>query len=221
MNQKNIKILISVGLIIAALAVAYLLDFSKWKDINSIDGQISQTESLIKVKQAYYAVIDSKMQALNSSGWDSKKNSIMINFDSSLFFTPKINTFFKTIVASSGMKLSGMTSSSAESVRAQAQVQTTTIAENGAKSSKDAETTQQVVSPTNYLDRLQGEVKKTTISLTVTGTYSAFKNLLSLFENQTRIITVKSVSVSSATQEGTKTKVNNLSFNLVLDVYSY
>lgn len=216
---KQIKLLISVLIFIAAICVAYLLDSSKWKEINNIKSQISQVESLISAKKSYYAIIDSKIEALNNAGWTEKKDSIAINFDSSQFFIPKINNFFKTIVASSGMELSNMTSSTPEPLQSQAPV--TNQTEDGAKTSVQG--TQEAVQQTgNYLSQLQGPVKKTTINLSVKGTYTKFKNLLSLFENQTRIITVKSVTVSSAGQEVKgKTVLNNLSFSVILDIYSY
>jgi hypothetical protein len=220
MDINKVKILIAVGLIIGALVIAYALDFSKWKEIKNIDSQILQVKSQIEAKKSYYAVIDSKIKALDEAGWESKKDSIAINFDSSLFFTPKINNFFNTIVALSGMKLSSMTSSLPEPVKSQPQ--TTTTTESGAEISKVDTTTVPVTS--NNLSQLQGPVRKTTINLNVTGTYIAFKNLLTQFQEQTRIINIKSIAVSSAGQEeGIKTKstVNNLSFSIILDVYSY
>ncbi|MFA5208150.1 MAG: hypothetical protein WC428_05835 [Candidatus Paceibacterota bacterium] len=217
---KQIKLLISVLIFIAAICVAYLLDSSKWKEINNVKSQISQVESLISAKKSYYAIIDSKIEALNNAGWTEKKSSIAINFDSSQFFVPKINSFFKAIVASSGMDLTSMTSSAAEPLQ-QTQAPTTNQTEDGAKTSVQG--TQEVVQQSgNYLSQLQGPVKKTTINLNVAGTYAEFKNLLSLFENQTRIITVKSVTVSSAAQEVKgRTIINNLGFSVILDIYSY
>jgi hypothetical protein len=217
---KQIKLLIAVFIFIAAICVAYLLDSSKWKEINNVKGQIGQVESLISAKKSYYAIIDSKIDALNSAGWTEKKNSIAINFDSSQFFVPKINSFFKTIVASSGMDLGSMTSSTPEPL-VQPQTPTTNQTEDGAKTSVQG--TQEVAQQAgSYLGQLQGPVKKTTINLNVTGTYAEFKNLLSLFEGQTRIITIKSITVSAAGQElKGKTAVNNLNFSVVLDVYSY
>lgn len=221
MDINKIKIVIAVVLILAALGVAYMLDFSKWKEIANTDTQISQVKAMIQAKQNYYSVMDSKLQALNDAGWATKKDSIMINFDSSLFFTPKINNFFNTIVSSSGMKLVSMTSSAQESIKGKAQAAAVKT-ENGAEISQ-TETPSQTVQPTvDYFNRLQADVKRTTVNLTVSGTYNGFKNLLNLFANQTRIVTVKSVSVASNAQgEGAKTVSGDLSFSVILDVYSY
>lgn len=217
-KAKNIKVLISVIIFIAAIGIAYSLDFSKWNEINSVDSQIKQMKALIDAKKSYYAVIDSKIEALNNAGWAQKKDSITINFDTSLFFTPKINNFFRTIVASSGMTLDGMTSSLPEGKGSQSKATTTT---GGAKTSNVAGATE--TPPQQSSNDLQGSIKKTTVNLNVTGTYNNFKNLLSLFEGQTRIVTIKNISVSSSTQEESKSKVvvNNHNFSLVLDVYSY
>jgi Tfp pilus assembly protein PilO len=118
------------------------------------------------------------------------------------------------------MDLTSMTSSAAESLQ-QSQTSTASQTEDGAKSS--TQSTQEVTPQTgSYLSQLQGPIKKTTINLSVAGTYAEFKNLLSLFEGQTRIITIKSVTVSAAGQEVKgKTTVNNHSFSVILDVYSY
>jgi hypothetical protein len=225
MDKNTIKILISVVIILAAVGIAYFLDFTRWKEINSTADQIKQFEALIQAKKDYYAVIDSKMNALVSAGWDSKKDSIAINFDSSLFFTPKINNFFKNIVTSSGMTLGGMTNSLQESVKGG---QTAAKTDTGTSSSKESAVQQTTADQSSsYLNQLQGLVKKTTVNLSVVGTYAAFKNLLSQFENQTRIITIKGVTVSSISQgieTATKTKApvnNDLNFSLILDVYSY
>jgi len=220
MDINKVKIIVSIGLIMTAVGTAYFLDFPKWREINSVDGQITQVKSQIEAKKNYYAVIDLKIKALDDAGWSDKRDSLKINFDSSLFFTPKINNFFKAIVESSGMKLSSMTSSLPESTKIQPQVSTMKT-ESGVEISK----TQEIIpAVSNTFNQLQGPIRKTTVNLNVTGTYGAFKNLLNLFQGQTRIITIKSVAVSSAGQsEGIKTKslINNLSFSIILDVYSY
>jgi prefoldin subunit 5 len=115
MDKKKTKILISVVLLIAAVGVAYFLSYSSWKESNNIDSQISQTKTSIATSESYYADIDAKVKALNDAGWATKKASILINFDKSLWFTSKINNFFKAIVPMGGMKLVSMTSSSSGS----------------------------------------------------------------------------------------------------------
>ncbi len=227
MDKKNTKILvIAVAVIVVSLGIAYFLDFSKWKEISSLNSQIAQTKASIEAKKSYYTVIDSKMLALNNAGWSSKKESIAVNFTSSPFFIPKINTFFQTMVLGSGMTMSGITSSTATSVKSTVQAVAST--DSGTKSTKSTKTSETTTTTTNtatstYFDQLQGPVQRTTVNLNVMGTYSAFKNLLSQFENQTRIITIKSIAVSSAGQDTSKKGVikNNLTFNIVLDVYSY
>jgi len=221
-KKKQNTIIIAVVLIVAALGVAYFLDFSKWKEIKDVDNQITQTKALIESKKSYYSVIDSKMAALTDAGWASKKESIAVNFTSTPFFVPKINTFFQTVVLSSGMSLGSITSSTGASTKDQSTAQ-----ESGTKSTKsttETTTTTTTSESSGYLGQLKGSIKKTTVNLSVSGTYSAFKNLLSIFENQTRIITIKSISVASGGQEtATKggTARNNLTFSMVLDIYSY
>jgi Tfp pilus assembly protein PilO len=121
------------------------------------------------------------------------------------------------VVLTNGMAMSGITSSIAVSVKSSDQ---TATQESGSKSTKVSTTQETAMS--SYFDQLQGPIKKTTVNLNIVGTYTAFKNLLTQLENQTRIITIKSVAVSPAGQEVSKSGTkNNLTFNIVLDVYSY
>lgn len=219
MPQKNIKILIGVVLIIAAACVAYFLDLSEGNKIKAAEAEIAQTKASIASKQSYYAVIDSKIAALNDAGWSTKQKSIEINFTQSPFFVPKINTFFQTMVSSAGMTMGGITSSTPTSVGAVPQAAT----ESTTKSSKASENITTTTSQAGYFGQLKGPVKKTTVNLSISGSYRNFTNLLTKFENQTRIITIKSVAVSpNGVQETTKSgSTNNLSFSVVLDIYSY
>lgn len=192
-----------------------LFRFSEWNKIKGLDTQIDQVKASIAAKKSYYAVIDSKVEALNAAGWSTKEKSIEVNFSLTPFFIPKINNFFQTIVPTAGMKVVAITSSAAASVKGASQ----TTQQSTVKSSKTTETTTAVQeTSSSYFNQLQGPINKTTINLTVAGTYNAFKNLLTIFENQTRIITVKNITVSAAGQEK---GVNNLTFAIVLDVYSY
>jgi hypothetical protein len=134
-----------------------------------------------------------------------------------------MNVFFRTMISAAGMTSAGITASPAISVKtipqtvqggSNVKISTSTV-------STEQATVQQTTTSSSYFDRLQGSVKKTTFNIVVSGTYNSFKKFLSDLENQTRIVTVKSVSVSSS-QQGTGKNITNLSnFNLVVDVYSY
>jgi len=219
MSPKNIKIIIGVGLIIAAIGVVYFLDLSEWNKIKTAEAEKVQTNASIASKQSYYAVIDSKIAALNNAGWATKQKSIEINFTQSPFFVPKINTFFQTMVGGSGLTMGGITSSAPVSVGAV--VQTTN--ESPTKSSKASDNPVVTTSQEGYFGQLKGPVKKTTVNLSISGSYRNFAYLLTQFENQTRIITIKSVAVSpGGFQESAKgASSNNLNFSVVLDIYSY
>jgi hypothetical protein len=226
MQKKNIKIvLIAVAVIITSFCIAYFLDFSKWNEVRGLDAQIKQTKASIEAKKSYYTIIDSKMGALTSAGWSTKKQSIAVNFTSTPFFIPKTNSFLQTMVLGNGMSLVGITSSSAVGVKASDQPVAKT--ESTSKSTKKTEVVATTPQPVEqaYFNKLQGPIKRTTVNLNVAGSYTAFKNLLSQLENQTRIITIKNVVVAPATQEmskdGKPIATNNLTFNVVLDVYSY
>jgi len=221
MEKRNTKILVIAGLILLlSIGVVYFLVMPAYKQMGVQDDQIRQIKEQIEARNNYYSTVEAKVKALEDSGWAEKKKTIEVNFTSSPFFVPKMNVFFRTMVSSSGMTLSGITASPAVSVKTVAQ--TSTKSEETVQVSSGSSTTStQQTAPTTYFDRLQGPVKKVTFNLSVSGTYNSFKKLLSDLETQTRIVTVKSVSVSSSLQ-GTGRSASNLStFNLVVDTYSY
>lgn len=217
MDKKNIIILIVSGLIfILSVGVIYFLIMPAYKQAGDQGNQIIQLKAQIDAKKNYYAVIESKMKALEDAGWAEKRKSIEVNFTSSPFFIPKTNTFFQALAAGSGMTLSNMTYSSAVLVKSTPQA-----SQSGeAKISKE----KAIVQPTatTYFDQLQGPVKKASFNIGVTGTYSAFKKFLSDLEGQTRIVTIKNIAVSSSSQQVLGKKQSNISlYNLTVDIYSY
>jgi Tfp pilus assembly protein PilO len=216
MEKRSQTILIISGLIfLLSLAMAYFLVMPAYKQIGVQDSQIQQMKAQIDLKKNYYATVESKARALEDAGWAEKKKSIEVNFISSPFFTAKLNAFFKTLVAGSGTTFSSFTSSSPVSAR-------TGAAQSSSDSEVKISTATETKVATTYFDQLQGPVNKISCNLIVSGTYSAFKKLLSDMESQTRIITVKSIAVSSSSEQGTGKKAANVSsFNLVIDVYSY
>ena len=222
MEKKNITILIVSGLIlILSLAFAYFFAMPAYKQIGQQESAIVQMKAQIDAQKNYYSVIDSKVKALEDAGWAEKEQSIEVNFTSSPFFIPKMNSFFQTMATGSGMTLSSVTSSAPVSVKTQATSQSSS--ESEVKISKDTATSQETQPPkaTTYFDQLQGPVNKTTFNLSLTGSYNSFKKFLSDMEGQTRIATVKSVSVSSSQQGEGKKTVSTSVFNLTVDVYSY
>lgn len=218
MEKRNTKILVIAGLILLlSIGVVYFLVLPAYKQMGVQDDQIMQIKEQIEARNNYYSTVEAKVRALADSGWAEKKKTIEVNFTSSPFFVPKMNVFFRTMVSSSGMTLSGITASPAVSVKTVAQPATTKSGEEVQISSGSTATS----IPTTYFDRLQGPVKKVTFNLSVSGTYNSFKKLLSDLETQTRIVTVKSVSVSSSLQGAGKSASNLSTFNLVVDTYSY
>jgi len=223
MENKNqiIYYLISAGLIIIAFGVFYFLDFPKMKESEGKDKQIVQLEKSIESRKGYYQSLDAKVIELNGDGWEEKSKQIAVNFSmNDPFLTPKLNNFFETVVSGSGLSLNQMTYSTAAAVKG------TPKATTGSDSMKVGGESAQPVAQSSSLDQLNGSAKKITYNLTVSGSYSAFKNFLKQLENQTRIATVQSISVSSGTPQvtgrgKTRTITNILDFNLIVDVYSY
>lgn len=72
------------------------------------------------------------------------------------------------------------------------------------------------ISPSNTRPSQKFEgIKETELSLILSGSYSSFKNFLSVLEKTSRLIEIKSISFSSPEKE------NPFNFNLKTMVYSY
>jgi len=222
MDKKSATILIVSALIfILSIGVIYFLIMPAYKQAGEQGNQIIQLKAQIDAKNNYYAVIESKMTALEDAGWAEKRKSIEVNFTSSPFFIPKINTFFQALVSGSGMTLSSLTGSPAVSAKSAPQAQSSGEVKISKDSSTQEKAAEQPVA-TTYFDQLQGPVNKVSFNIAVNGTYSAFKKLLSDLEGQTRIVTIKNIAVSSSSQQGSGKKITNTSlYNLTVDVYSY
>jgi Tfp pilus assembly protein PilO len=227
MQEKSRTLLISFLVFAASLAVLYFFVLPKNKELVKDEAQIAQLNENINTKKAYQEVIDEQVGALDAAQWAAKEPSIAINFTSSPFYVSKMQYFFKSIATSSGVSLDSLTYSSSVSVKAAAVQQPSGSAVKVSTATSAASGTQ--ASPTGYYAQLTGPVKKTTFNLSVSGTYNNFKNFLTQLEGQTRIATVRNitfggVSDASGSTIATKSKAKkaaNLSFQLVVDTYSY
>jgi hypothetical protein len=224
MEKNNTIILIVSGLIlILSVGVVYFLAIPEYKQVGVQDLQISQVKSQIEAKKNYYITIDSQSKALEDAGWVEKKKTIEVNFTSTPFYIPKMNIFFQTVVTASGMFLSNITSSSPVPAKSVVESKSTEsdIKMKGSLPSSQSENTQKSNADNSYSNQLQGPVNKISFNVAVTGTYDSFKKFLSDLETQTRIVTVKSISVSPSNQGSGKKSLNTSLFNLVVDTYSY
>ncbi len=234
MEERTRTIIISFMVFLAAIGVIYFLDLPKYKALSNESKQFAQLSATISSKKAYTDTIVVQAQTLEDAGWVAIEPSLAINFTNTPFFIPKMSYFFQTVTGSSGMTMGAITYSAATPLKG-APAQTTTQSGEGSIKVSGTSSTQQesqTTTPSKYAGQLIGPVKKTTFNLTVTGTYGAFKNLLTQLENQTRIVTVKNItllgsSVSAQQQTtGSKSKTQKTlssisNFQLVVDTYSY
>lgn len=222
MEQKNKILIISGMIVLVAAGVFYFLILPINRQIGAQNDAIDQIKAQISAKQNYYNVVEAKIAALNDAGWADKEKMIEVNFTSSPFYVAKMSYFFRTVASGSGVAISNISAAPAVSVKTVPQVaakgsEAVQISKETASEGQSQQTT-----ATSYLDQLQGPVKKVTFSMSVAGTYDSFKKFLSDLETQTRIITVKSIEVSSSQDSGTGKKTVSLTnFNLVVDAYSY
>ena len=223
MEEKTKFILISLlGIILAFLAV-YFVDFPKYDSIRDTEQQIAQVNSNISTKKAYYQSVSTQVAALESINWDSVGPGVYINFTASPFYAAKMQYFFQTIAAASGITLGSVTYTSPA---------TSVTASNSSVKVSTGTTQATTAGTSGYYSQLAGPVKKATFNVSVSGTYTQFNTFLSKMEGQTRIITIRSVALSDAsasstasqttsTKSSTSTSSKVLTFQLVADAYTY
>jgi len=88
-----------------------------FKKFNEQKREIERISKTIELESDYESKMEAIGQKLEEINWESKKQKIQVNFDLSPFFIPKIEVFFKDLIAKSGMTLGGIsfgTSNTAE-----------------------------------------------------------------------------------------------------------
>ena len=209
--------IISIVFLIAAAAIGYYLFMPNYKKFNEQRGEIDKISKTIELESDYESKMKTIEQKLEEINWESKKQKIQVNFDSSPFFLPKIEVFFKDLVAKSGMTLGGISFGTPTPMKVSSQQQTQTETEGLTKETKEqAESTPVVQTQSSgAIAGIKGPVKSISFTLSVNGTYQKFKNLLNIFEKQAFLISVKSVSFSSMAEDGTSF------FSITGEIYSY
>jgi len=209
-------ITLSVIFIIAAVAVGYYLDKPLFNKFNELKQEVIRLSNSKKLKTDYENEIRAINQELTEIDWNSKKDKITINFESSPFFISKAEIFFKDVSLKSGLAFTSVTFSQPVAVKAVTQQQTQASGET--KSSKDFKpqdetgaTPQQSSGP---FAGISGPVNKTTFTLSVSGSYNALKLLLQSMEKQALLISIKSITFN-AIDDGKG------SYTIGGDIYSY
>jgi len=110
MEHKKIQPLITLSFvfIVATAGVGYYLDLPLYKKLNEQNQEISRLEKSNKLKDDYEQKIQEINNKLKEIDWETRKEKIEINFDSSPFFLSRTEIFFKDLVLKSGMTFSSI-----------------------------------------------------------------------------------------------------------------
>jgi len=193
MEKINKKLLLSSSIAVIIFAVFIVLVLPCYNSVKDKEREIKITKSQKEKIEEYYISSSASFAKLKEAGWDRKKDIIKFNFISSPFFVPQVQYFLRNLSFENGMIFSNVTNSTPMM-----------ISESQAL----------------YKSQIIGPVKKTTFNLSVEGSYNSFKSLLSSLEKQARISSVQSISISPAPKKSEEENAD-LSFNLMIDFYSY
>ncbi len=194
MAKINKKIVLSVLLFLIIIAVIIILIVPAYKEIKDKEKKIEMYQTQKKTMSDFYSFSSSNFAKLKEAGWLENKEIVESNFISSPFFFSKINYFLRNLSFENGLVFSSLSNS-----------------------------TPLLISESQllYKGQIMGPVKKTSFNLSVDGSYASFKSFLKSLESQARIATIQSISILPASKKTAEESSSELSFNLVVDFYSY
>jgi len=178
--------IISIVFLIAAAAIGYYLFMPNYKKFNEQRGEIDKISKTIELESDYESKMKTIEQKLEEINWESKKQKIQVNFDSSPFFLPKIEVFFKDLVAKSGMTLGGISFGTPTPMKVSSQQQTQTETEGLTKETKEqAESTPVVQTQSSgAIAGIKGPVKSISFTLSVMVLIRSLKICLTSLRNK-------------------------------------
>jgi hypothetical protein len=213
-------ITLSVLFIIGAIAVGYYLDGPLYNKLNGLKQEVSRLEKSKELKANYENQIKEINQKLTEIDWNSRKQKIEINFESSPFFLSKVEIFFKNTALKDGMTYSGVTFAQAVTVKtantqqAQTSGDVKTSKKDYVPQEEGSTSTAQQTSSGSF-SSINGPVNKTAFTLSVSGSYESLKVLLLSMEKQSLLISVKTITFSAIENNGKG------SYTIMGDIYSY
>jgi hypothetical protein len=209
MDYKQPSLLATVFLLILGAGILYFID-KPLSDNNA--NQLKKIKELTeqkKVQEEHTMTIGEIGLAIEKNNWAEQKKKIESNFNSSPFYVPKMEKFFKDLVMRSGMTM-GTLSIQMGSATAQ------TV--EPAKTDAKIKPTEQPVAVSSQsqssIAGVKGPVKRNSFTISATGTYNDLKSLLSIFEKQACLISVKAIDFGESSND-------EFTFNIKGEVYSY
>ncbi|MDD5569286.1 MAG: hypothetical protein PHG23_02645 [Candidatus Pacebacteria bacterium] len=212
-KQLSPTILISIFFILASGAFVYFLVMPIYSDAQTKQFNIKTLQAQLDAQIVYNTQLSQTEKTLQDLNWGDKRKKIEANFSTSPFFESEAEIFLRDVVKRSGMALTQITLSAPTSVKSANQNQAEGTALKDAKPAGQGTAGAQTYADDAALNSLEGEVRKTEVTMTVRGTYDMFNNLLKIFEKQGYIIAVKQVSFTGGTA--------TTDFKITANIYSY
>lgn len=191
------------------MAVGYFLAVPLYQEYQTQQINVLNKQEELNNQIEYFQKIEEFHQQLEEAGWEDLQERISVNFSTEPYFFPKMYSFFKQKAITHGMALNDISYSDPIDLKAgSASEQTVTEGESSMHQAYSG---------------LENSVKKITFSLALSGSYNSFKNFLADLENQMQLVSVESISFSSASAQSSsdETQSSGFPFRVVLNTYSY
>lgn len=212
------KILLACIFLLAAILLGYFLLWPQYTQYQQKIKEIASKNQFALNSQQYYEKISQDYERLMQLNWPETKKKIETNFTSDVYFVPLAILFFQDkIKAYDNLYLSNIAFGS------------TTLLKTETKINEKGEEEKPTSAQANLISyqNLTLPLSKTEFSLSLFGSYDAFKEFLKGLENQAQITKVEEISFSAPSassqnlsSEQKKTSPGSMSFSLRVSLFS-
>lgn len=188
------KLLIAIIIFGLSFVIGLVFCFPKFQQMRAAQQQLTSKEAELEEKKAYFEEIDILSEKLKQYPKELAIIDFALPDDFSL---PFLFDFFEKIISKNGLSLTNISQSS--------------VSQSSPRSSRSS------VEQENLEDaELGNKLKESRTILSLTGSYSSFKNFLYYMEKSARLIEVENASFSLPQEEG-----STINFNLRVKTNSY
>lgn len=188
------KLLIAIMIFGLSFVIGLVFCFPKFQQMRAAQQQLESKGAELKEKKAYFEEIDILSEKLKQYPKELAIIDFALPDDFSL---PFLFDFFEKIISKNGLSLTNISQSS--------------VAQSSPRFSRSS------VKQENFEDaELGNKLKESRTIISLTGSYSSFKNLLYYMEKSARLIEVENTSFLLPQEEGSTIK-----FNLRVKTNSY
>jgi Tfp pilus assembly protein PilO len=188
------KLLIAIIIFGLSFVIGLVFCFPKFQQMRAAQQQLTSKEAELEEKKAYFEEIDILSEKLKQYPKELAIIDFALPDDFSL---PFLFDFFEKIISKNGLSLTNISQSS--------------VSQSSPRSSRSS------VEQENLEDaELGNKLKESRTILSLTGSYSSFKNFLYYMEKSARLIEAENASFSLPQEEG-----STINFNLRVKTNNY